>query len=288
MARIFVLGSINTDLVISTTKQPKSGETVKGTNFFTNGGGKGANQAVACAKMGAEVYFLGAVGDDFYGRARINDLKKYGVRTSQIQNIKGVKTGVALITLCDGENRIITSSEANALINFAKISQFINKKASSGDIMILQQEIPLEIVEKAIVLAKQKYMRVILNPAPAAKISEKLYKKIDLIVPNETETETILGINPSSDENAKVAVQKFLDMGIKYAVITLGSRGAMVGTDKEIQHIPARKVDVVDTTGAGDTFVGTIAVMLLEGKSLFKAAEYANIAASITVNKKNK
>jgi len=286
MAKIFVLGSLNMDLVINAERFPNKGETIKGTDFFVNEGGKGANQAVACAKMGAETYMIGAVGGDEYGKRLIKVLKNYGVNTKYIQKIKKESTGIALITVSDGENKIIVNSGANNEINFTKVAEIINKKALPGDILILQQEIPLEIVEKAIELAAQKYVKVILNPAPAAKISKALYKKVDLIIPNETETEILTDINPEDEVSVKLAIQALFKFGVKNVIITLGSKGAVISAGKEIEYIQPKKVNVVDTTGAGDTFVGTVAVMLQEGKSLSKAANFANAAAALKITRK--
>jgi len=286
MAKIFVLGSINMDLVANTEHFPKAGETIKASDFFVNEGGKGANQAVACAKMGAETFMIGAVGGDEYGKRLIKVLKTYGVNTKYIQKIKNQPTGIALITVCDGENKIIVNSGANNQINFTKVAEIINKKTLPGDILILQQEIPLEIVEKAIELAAQKYVKVILNPAPATKISKALYKKVDLIIPNETETEILTDINPEDEVSVKLAIQALFKLGVKNVVITLGSKGAVISAGKEIEYIQPKIVNVVDTTGAGDTFVGVVAVMLQEGKSLSKAANFANAAASLKITRK--
>ena len=283
MAKIFVLGSLNMDLVANTEHFPKAGETIKSEKFFVNEGGKGLNQAVACAKMGADTYMLGAVGDDEYGKQLIKALKSYGVNTKHIQKIKKENSGTALITISDGENKIVVNSGANALINFASVEKILNTKALPGDILILQQEIPLEIIEKAIVLAAKKYVKVILNPAPAAKISKESYKKVDLIIPNETETEILTEICPEDEVSTRLAIQSLHKLGVKNVIITLGGKGAVISAGKEIEYIQPKKVNVVDTTGAGDTFVGVVAVMLQEGKSLSKAANFANVAAALKI-----
>jgi len=285
MAKIFVLGSLNMDLVANTERFPKAGETIKSTSYFVNEGGKGLNQAVACAKMGAETYMIGAVGDDEYGKQLIKKLKFYGVNTKYIQKIKKENTGTALITVSESENKIVVNSGANAFVNFAQVEKIINTKTFPGDILILQQEIPLEIVEKAIVLAASKYVKIILNPAPAAKISKELYKKVDLIIPNETETEILTEICPDDEVSTKLAIQSLHKLGVKNVVITLGGKGAVISAGKEIEYIPAKIVKVVDTTGAGDTFVGVVAVMLQEGKSLSKAANFANAAAALKITR---
>ncbi|MCK9574345.1 MAG: ribokinase [Clostridia bacterium] len=286
MAKIFVLGSLNMDLVINAERFPNKGETIKGTDFFINEGGKGLNQAVACAKMGAETYMIGTVGCDEYGKKLIKALKTYGVKTKYIQKIKHKNSGIALITVCDGENKIIVNSGANALINFAKVEKILNTKTLPGDILILQQEIPLDIVEKAIAIASKKYVKVILNPAPAAKIKKDLYKKVDLIIPNETETEILTEICPDDEVSIKLAIQSLHKLGVKNVAITLGSKGAVISAGKEIEFIPAKIVKVVDTTGAGDTFVGVVAVMLQEGKSLSKSANFANTASALKITRK--
>lgn len=281
---IYVLGSINMDLVANVAKMPRAGQTMHADSFFVNPGGKGANQAVAIAKLGAEICMIGKVGTDSYGDTMRKNLSDYGVDTTHIAKAEA-SSGIAIILVQKGENRIILDAGANYKITTADVDNGL-AAAKAGDILLMQLEVPLAIVEYALELGKKIGMINILNPAPAVTLSESILKNVDIITPNETETEIITGVAPNSEVHIALAVKKLYAMGVKNVVITLGARGSAVSVGQEITLVDAIKVKVVDTTGAGDTYVGAIAAKLQQGIPLVTAAKFAAIASSITIGRK--
>jgi ribokinase len=280
---IYVLGSINMDMVMTVPYLPKNGETLSADKFYINPGGKGANQAVAIAKLGGAVKMIGKVGRDANGRALKENLSAFGVDVSCVTETE-TSSGLAMIIVEGGDNRIILYKGANHCVCEADVNQGL-KDACPGDILIMQLEIPIEIVDYAAAAAKNKGMTVILNPAPAVALSESLMQNVDVIAPNESETEILTGVNPSGDVELALAVKKLYSLGVKKVIVTLGARGAAVAEGQNIDYIPARKVKAVDTTSAGDTFVGACALKLSEGKTLKEAAEFAAVASSITITR---
>lgn len=280
---IYVLGSINMDMVMTVPYLPKNGETLSADKFYVNPGGKGANQAVAIAKLGGDVKMIGKVGRDANGRELKENLSSFGVDAACVTETD-VSSGLAMIVVEGGDNRIILYKGANHCVLEADVDDGL-KGARAGDILIMQLEIPLEIVEYAAAAAKKRGMTVILNPAPAVALSVSLMQNVDIIAPNESETEILTGINPSGDVELALAVKKLYSMGVKKVIITLGARGAAVAEGQNIDYIPARKVKAVDTTSAGDTFVGACALKISEGKGLKEAAEFAAVASSITITR---
>lgn len=267
--KITVLGSINMDLVTKTDTIPKVGETVKGTSFFMNPGGKGANQAVAAAKLGADISLIGCIGDDEFGNILLSHLAAEGISTDYIKRVSNVSTGIASITLSASDNSIIVVSGANDYITPKLVEEYESIIAES-DILLLQLEVPLLAVEKAVELAKKHDVLVILNPAPIQPLSENLLKSVDFLIPNEHEQKELF---------------KYINSSIieKKCIITRGSKGvSFYQNDKEV-HIPSLKVDVLDTTGAGDSFNGAFAVALSEGKDTEEACHFANIVGALTV-----
>jgi len=271
------------DLVIDTDVVPDSGVTVCGNNFMTNPGGKGANQAVAIAKSGCNVEMIGCVGEEF-GSELIDTLKGYNVGVNNVVRCSGISSGVAVVILSGGDNRIILSSGANAEVNGDVIEKGLTQ-AAEGDYLVSQLEIPVSTVAQALQIGKNKGLVTVLNPAPAAKLPDEIWKNIDYFTPNQSETEFYTGIYPRNVEDAGKAAKILCNKGVRNVVITMGSLGAVAFTDSEVLEIPARKVNAVDTTAAGDTFVGALAAMLSEGSSLQEAMNYANKAASITVSR---
>ncbi len=257
------------DLVTKTDTIPKVGETVKGTSFFINPGGKGANQAIAAAKLGADISLIGCVGDDEFGNQLLSHLAAEGVSTDYIKKVSNVSTGIASITLSASDNSIIIVSGANDYITPKLVEEYENIIAQS-DILLLQLEVPLLAVEKAVELAKKHEVLVILNPAPIQPLSENLLKSVDFLIPNEHEQKELFKYGNSS-------------MIAKKCITTRGSKGvSFYQNDKEV-HIPSLKVDVLDTTGAGDSFNGAFAVALSEGKDTKEACHFANIVGALTV-----
>ena len=273
MKNIYVLGSLNMDLCIETPYLPSKGETITGSNFLTNGGGKGANQATAASKLGGKVYMCGAVGNDEFGNALISNLKNIGVNIDFIKRVNGVSTGIAVIILSQGDNRIILDKGANQMVAESDVDEFL-KSASEGDIFLTQLENPIEIVGYGLKIAKEKGLLTILNPAPANKEIIKYLPYVDFITPNETEIEILGG------------KQKLFDNGITKIVTTLGAKGYEISSLEESKIYPCIKVTPVDTTAAGDTLCGGLAVGLSQGDSLEDACAYGSKAASIACTKK--
>lgn len=266
--RIFITGSLNTDLVIRSPYMPAAGETVTGGGFMTAGGGKGANQATAAAKLGGNVRMCGAVGDDLYGTARLEALGQTGVDTTGIRRVTGAPTGTAIIILSDGNNRIILGRGANADLAEGDIDAFLDD-AKPGDIYLTQLENPVEVIGYGLRQAKLRGMYTILNPAPADRAIAAFLPWVDLIVPNETELELLGGR------------QALTCAGCRQIVTTLGGRGYEIADGDGARTYPCISVKVVDTTAAGDTLCGGLAVGLAEGMSLADACAFGSRAASI-------
>lgn len=270
---IFIVGSLNMDLCIETPYMPKEGETITGSGFITNGGGKGANQAAAAAKLGGNVAMCGAVGCDLFGETLIKNLSAAGADVSHIKKCNDASTGIAVIVITGGNNRIILDKGANALLTEADIDEFL-KTAKEGDIYLTQLETPIDIIGYGLKQAKAKGMFTILNPAPANKDISAYFNYVDLITPNETELEIFGGKDA------------LFDAGIKKIVTTLGSRGYEIADKTSAKIYPCIKVKAVDTTAAGDTLCGGLAVGLSEGMKLEEACAFGSKAASIACTRK--
>lgn len=283
--KIVVIGSCNTDMVITTDRLPKPGETVLGGNFKMFSGGKGANQAVAAARLGGNVSFIANLGDDLFGKQLIEQYKKEGIDTRYVFSDINSPTGVALITVDEnGENSIAVASGANAALRPDNIEKAIDI-IESTDILLMQLEIPLQTVEYAARLAHAKGAKVILNPAPATSLSNELLKSLYAIIPNQIEAEILSGIRIADSISARKATDIIAAKGVDKVIITLGERGVFVKDKTNYYKIPAHKVKVIDTTAAGDTFCGAVCVALSEGMPVYEAAEMANKAASIAVSR---
>lgn len=280
---IYVLGSINMDMVARVPRMPVGGETLTADKYYVNPGGKGANQAVAIAKLGGKVAMIGKVGSDETGDALKNNLKAMGVDESMVTRAD-VPSGIAMIIVEGGENRIILYKGANHSVTKADVDEGL-KNAQPGDALVMQLEIPLETVTYAAAVAKQKGMLVLLNPAPAVPLGEELLKNVDIIAPNETETEILTGVGLDSDVHIALAVKKLYQLGVKRVIITMGRRGSIVAEGQTITPVEPRKVKAVDTTSAGDTFVGATVLRYLDGDTLEDAARFASVASSITVTR---
>ncbi|XID93047.1 ribokinase [Paenibacillaceae bacterium WGS1546] len=281
--KIIVIGSANMDMVVQTPRLPEAGETLHGSGFFLSSGGKGANQAVACAKIGVETWLMGKVGDDIFGRSIREKLSGFGVGTDYLAEEPGVTTGVAAITVCEGNNRIILDGGANKRVTPAYIESFRPSILSASAIM-LQLEIPLSSVYKAIELAMGK-VPIFLNPAPAVPLDEELLRGVDYFTPNEIECQTYTGVAATSVDAALTALNILRTKGIRYPLITLGEKGVVYYNGTENVHKEGRKVKTVDTTAAGDTFSGTLAAMITVGKSMDEAVDIAQHASSISVTR---
>lgn len=286
--KIIVVGSINNDLIISTNKFPQIGETITGNGFMSVAGGKGANQAVAAARLAGDtqqVSFIGAVGDDIFGQELKISLAANGVNIDFVKTAHNTPTGTAVIVLYEGDNMIILDPGANYHVTPEFILQ-AEEKISASNILITQLEISYESAARALQLAKQHGLTAILDPAPAVKLDDHILSNVDIITPNESEAEIITGIKINDPEDAKAAAKWFLDKGIKYAIVTLGSAGVVYNSGDKVVHKPAKKVKVVDTTSAGDSFTGALAVALNEGKNIDNAVDFAIHVSSLVVQKK--
>ena len=284
MSKIYVVGSINMDLIINTDVVPEAGMTVTGYGFMTNPGGKGANQAVAVAKCDGNVQMVGAVGNAF-GRELIDTLKGYGVDTANVHPFEEVSSGIAVITVSDGENRIILDRGANGLVS-AEMAEKALADAREGDWLILQLEIPVETVLAALQIGRAKNMHTILNPAPACQLPDEIWQLADYFIPNQTETAFYTGIYPDTVEKAQQAAASLMEKGVGQVIITMGSQGALSVSAENTVAAPACRVEAIDTTAAGDTFVGALVTRLSEGATIQEAMTFANKASAITVTRR--
>ncbi|MGQ0286528.1 ribokinase [Pasteurellaceae bacterium 22721_9_1] len=286
MKKLTVLGSVNADHVISVPHFAKPGETLMGNHYHIAYGGKGANQAVAAARLGANIDFIACIGDDDIGRAMKATFAKEGINTEAVVEIEQTMTGIAMIQVAQsGENSIVISAGANAALNEEVVTTFADKITQS-DALLMQLETPLNAVILAAKLAKKSGTKVVLNPAPAQALPDELLSQVDMITPNETETEILTGIKVIDEKSAVNAATVFHNKGIETVLITLGSKGVYVSQRGQNGQIVAGfRVDAKDTTAAGDTFNGALMTALLEDKSLADAIRFAHAAAAISVTR---
>lgn len=274
---IAVVGSMNMDMAVEAERIPLKGETLIGDKITYFPGGKGANQAYAIARFGAEVSMYGCVGNDENGRTLIDNLKNARVETGNIKVLENVSTGLAIITVGDQDNTIIVVPGANAYVDREYIDS-VSEQLKKADIILMQQEIPAETVEYVVDFCKENNITVILNPAPAREISKTLVEKLDYLTPNEHEAALIFG----DEKNIKQILTAYPEK----LIITRGEHGVdFCRKNGRIQNIPARKVSVRDTTGAGDTFNGILTAMLAEGADLEAAVLYGNTGAGLSTEK---
>lgn len=286
--KVVIIGSSNMDMITQVADLPKPGETLLGGVFSTAGGGKGANQAVAAARLSKEqnVGFIACIGTDAFGDEMMTAFQKENIDTSFIFREEG-PSGVAAIFVSKqtGENCIGVSPGSNSKLDFLKIDQAM-PMIEDADIIVLQHEIPLATNEYVINKAAELGKTIILNPAPAFTVKAESLKKISIITPNETEASLISGINVTDKESAKCAAEKLLGSGVKNVIITLGSKGALLANSEQVTLIPGQPAKAVDTTAAGDTFNGALAIAISEGEKIQEAIEFANKAAAISVTRK--
>jgi|SRR5579862_6207484 len=280
--RVVVVGSANVDLTTFTDRFPKPGETIFGQKFDLGFGGKGANQAVAARLCGAEVFMVARVGEDLFGPATVENFKKFGIDASHVLQLPGLSSGVAPIFVeSNGQNRILVVKGANDALKPADVDAAADI-LKSADCIILQFEIPLETVYHTIEFARKHGIRCILNPAPGQAVDMKALSGLDYLIPNESEAETISGISVRSVEDAKKCAQSLRAGGIRGVIITLGEKGAFVSTDSANEHAPSFSVKSVDSSGAGDAFIGSFAVFLAEGLPEKEAVRRANLYAALS------
>lgn len=285
MEKIVIVGSCNTDMVIKTDRLPVPGETIIGGTFFMNPGGKGANQAVAVARLGGLATFVAKTGNDMFGRQSVELYQSENINTDYVFSDSTSPSGVALITVdAHGENCIVVASGANALLLPKDIDQ-ARDAIASADYLLMQLEVPMQTIEYAADIASENNVKIVLNPAPAAFLPQPLIEKLFLITPNKTEAEILTGIKVTDIESAKKAAKAISDKGVENVIITLGADGSLVKEKDNYYQIAANKVETVDTTAAGDTFNGALCVALSEGKNLEDAVRFAAKAAALTVTR---
>ncbi|NDL66794.1 ribokinase [Anaerotalea alkaliphila] len=275
--KVSVVGSINMDMTVVAERIPLKGETVHGSEIHHIPGGKGANQAVAMAKLGAQVEMFGCVGDDETGKNLLENLKSVGVETSHIMVVENIPTGIAFITVGEDDNAIVVVPGANGMVDKAYVDR-IRGPLLESDIVLLQQEIPMETVEYVVDLCARHQVKVVLNPAPAVPLKKETIEKATYLTPNEHEAAILFGTELSTEELLKRYPGKLL--------ITQGSKGVSACLeDGTVVLVPARKAHVVDTTGAGDTLNGAFTLRIAMGADLKSALEYANVAASLSTER---
>jgi len=277
---VVVVGSANMDLVARVPRFPQPGETVLGDQFSTFTGGKGANQACAIARMGGRPCFIGKVGNDSFGIQMISTLRQNGVETSNVFAEQNVASGIAMITVSQsGDNTIVVAPGANALVDTKFVEERLDK--FEYKFLLTQLEIPIQTVQE---LARRQ-KNVILNPAPALELPDVVYERLSWITPNETEAQTLTGVNPTNESQCRLAAKWFLDRGVQNVVITLGSRGSFFAGAKDAIHCPTIAVDTIDSTAAGDAFNGALAQFLNEGREPVNAILLANRAGALATTK---
>ena len=282
---VVVLGSVNADLVLRCAQLPLPGQTVHGRDFETLPGGKGANQAVAAARLGAAVSFIGCVGGDEFGRSARELLAAEGIDTQHLHLIDGVRTGVAMILVDDaGQNCIALAAGANAALSVAHVDA-ASATIQGAALLICQLESPLPVVQRGIALARAAGVPVLLNPAPMQQLPAGLLAQVDILVPNETEAAALLDLPPGAGFDAAAAATQLRALGPRTVIVTLGASGVQIASDEIELHLEAPKVRAVDTTGAGDTFIGAYAAARCEGAGEIAAIELAQRAAAISVTR---
>lgn len=290
MNRVSVIGSINMDMIISVDSMPKVGETIFNNDFKLANGGKGANQAVAAKRLGNDVYMISKVGKDAYGSEILKSLKNEQINIDKIFICEDKPTGMALITVNkEGDNSIIVIPGSNMAIDVNDIKE-CEKVIAKSDIVVAQFETSMDATIEAFKIAKENNVITILNPAPAKKIPDELLKYTDIIIPNETEAELLTGIEVKDLESAKTAAEVFLEKEVKYIIITMGEKGAALISKEKSVLIPAHKVKAVDTTAAGDSFIGALTTKINKGAihidNLIEAIKFGNKVSSIVVQKR--
>jgi ribokinase len=280
--RIAVIGSANIDLTTFSDRFPKAGETIFGQKFDLGFGGKGANQAVASRLCGADVFMVARVGSDLFGPSTIENFKKLGIDATHVKQLDGVSSGVAPIFVePGGQNRILVVKGANDLLKPADVDAAADL-LKTVDCMVLQFEIPLETVYYSVAFARKHGIRCIVNPAPAQAVDMNALNELDFFVPNESEAEAITGMAVRNVEDAKKCAAKLLSGGVKRVILTLGANGSLLASRDGMEHVPAFTVKSIDSTGAGDAFIGSFAVFLGEGLPESEAVRRANLYAGLS------
>lgn len=285
MNKLVVLGSVNADHVLQVASFPRPGETLHGHSYCVIPGGKGANQAVAAARLGADIAFIACVGDDSFGHQMRDTFAREGMNTEAVMIEDDMPTGIAMIQVAaTGENSICISAEANGCLTPERLAPH-HHLIEQADTLLMQLETPMETIEAAAKIAKQAGTRVVLNPAPAQPLSDDLLQHLDMITPNETEAELLTGVKVDNVTTAQQAADALHAKGIKQVMITLGSQGVWLSDNGKGRQVPGFRVDAKDTTAAGDTFNGALLTALQEGREMEEAIRFAHAAAAISVTR---
>lgn len=283
--KIVVFGSINMDLVGTVDRMPVIGETIFGNTFFTAAGGKGANQAVAAARLGADVKMIGRVGKDAFGPVLMSGLRRHGIDVSSVYEDLDSSSGIAIITIdSSGQNHIVVISGANNACDDDQVAA-AKSAIDTADTLMLQLEIPLDLMLVAARYANEKGVRVVWDPAPASDLPDEVYTLSDVITPNQIEVEELTGVAVTDEDSAASAASVLLERGVGATVVKLGEHGLYYATGDEGGYVPAFDVDAIDTVAAGDAFAGGIAVALSEGMSIEDAVRFASAAGALAVTK---
>lgn len=277
--KLYVVGSVNVDLTIETPRMVEKGETIKGSNYQELPGGKGANQTVAASRLGVKTYMVGNVGSDSNGQFSKENFEYHGVNTTYLNHDAHTATGVAVIIKTEKDNRIILDLGANDTLTTTMVENAL-QHLTKEDVVLTQLENPIEVVAYALKYAKQKGAFTVLNPAPAQQIPEDLYGALDLIVVNETEATLLTGEKLVSEESYQRVGQIFLEKGVQSVILTLGEKGSVYMANNDYLFIPSYVIDVVDTTGAGDSFIGGFLSQLITGKEVSESLKFANAVAA--------
>jgi len=282
MSKAFVIGSMNMDFIFRLDCMPKKGQTISSQSFQSSPGGKGSNQAVALAKQGMDTYMIGSLGDDHLATTIQSSLSSFGVHCDFIQRINHQDTGLACIMLEDDDNYIVTNAGANAVYDMSRVEQILKKYANQDDVLLIQLEIPVDVVEKSLNVAKDIGMATVLNAAPIKNINDHTFQLIDILVVNESEAET-LSNKSLKDEGIESVCQALLSKGVQAVLLTLGPQGSYYVDKQETISTPAYPVKVVDTTGAGDSFIGCFIANKFQGKDIINALKKASACAALTI-----
>lgn len=285
MSKALVFGSMNMDLSICCARIPAAGETIDGDSFITNPGGKGANQAVAASRMGAPVVMVAAVGDDTFGSVLLGCLDGAGIDVSAVRTVTEVPTGTATIIRVDGDNRIILDHGANYRLSSVDVCDAVDRFGEPGDVFLTQFECDPDATAAALAHAHDRGLFTMVNPAPARPIPDDFWRSVDYLCMNETECESITGDFPFGPEDASMAARKIAARGVSQVVVTLGSKGSYGYDRGEECFVPAMRVDAVDTTAAGDTFIGAMVSGHLTGMGFRESMELATRASALTVQR---
>ena len=281
--KVVVVGSFNMDLVVKAGRRPQTGETLMGEEFGMFIGGKGSNQAIAAARLGTDVTMIGRLGADLFGDTLMAAHAEEGICTDYVIRDTEVGTGVASILVdADGDNSIVLVPQANMRLTVADVEQ-ASESIAAADALLLQLEVPIAVSQRAAEIAKSNDATVVLNPAPAQELPDDFLAQVDILTPNEVETESLSGVRVSTATDAERAAKVLLDKGLSAVILTLGERGALLLTPDLTQQVPAYSVEVVDTTAAGDAFCGALATGLARGENLVDAVAFANAAGALAV-----